>query len=101
MSRPTLSPSRHRSRPSDPGVRTFRRRTASVVRDATVDLRSRLGVPALDVRLELACLDPPLTAAAHLNRGELSGPHESVSLRARDVEHLGDCLLYTSPSPRT
>ena len=43
-----------------------------------------------DVALELVALDPPLAAAADLDRLELAVAHERVGLRRRDVEDLGD-----------
>ena len=54
-----------------------------------VDELVGVGVRPLDVGLELAGLDAPLTAAADLDRLELLATHERVDLRAGDVQHLG------------
>src|SRR5258706_922675 len=50
----------------------------------------RLGVLALDVLLELAPLDAPLAAPAHLDRGQLPAAYHVVHLRGRHVQLLGD-----------
>ena len=54
------------------------------------DALARGGVLALDVGLELACLDPPLVASTHLNGGQVTGAHQGVCLHLRDAQQLLD-----------
>src|SRR3954454_22264243 len=54
------------------------------------DVAARVLVLALDVRLELAALDPPLPATADANRRQVAAPDERIGLVDRDVEDLGD-----------
>ena len=48
------------------------------------------GVRVLDVALEHRHLNPPLAAAADLDRGKLARSHECVGLRRGDVQHFSD-----------
>ena len=54
------------------------------------DAGTRLLVHPLDVLLQLGRLDAPLQPTADLDGGQLTGAHERVGLRRRDVQHLGD-----------
>jgi len=49
-----------------------------------------LFVLAGDEALQHVTFDPPVAVAAHLDRGEFTGPHERVRLARRNVEDLGD-----------
>jgi hypothetical protein len=49
-----------------------------------------VGIQALDVLLENAGLDPPLTPATDLDGREVAAADEGVDLGRGDVEDLGD-----------
>ena len=59
-----------------------------------------LGVHALDERLELAGLDPPLTTAAELERPQLTAPDQGSDLGERGVEDLGHVGQGQEPGSR-
>ena len=50
----------------------------------------RVVVQALDVVLQLARLDPPLSATADLHGGQVAGADERVRLRGGDAQLVGD-----------
>jgi hypothetical protein len=62
---------------------------ASVLDGPRFDLVLGALVHALDVGLDLALLDAPLSAAADLDRSEIAGADEGAGLSDRDVEQFG------------
>src|SRR3954451_4416409 len=75
-------------RPSDRSVELGR---LGVPREGMrLDELAGLLVEPGDVVLELARLDPPLPAAADLDRLDVAAAHQRVDLGRGDVENLGD-----------